>query len=139
VASRIEKHAGLNAAEEAYIALAPDLDADRRLIPASGSAPLGQRFAVRASVAYKGSWVRRTRSFARDAEGIRAMTSADAWLAQVVSWRSANQPLGALLGAALATELRGVEHAVLKSWIAESCKGTYPLEVVASLGPGGRY
>ena len=139
LAGRVEKHARLNAAEEAYVAVAPNLDADRRLISASGSAPLGQRFAVRASIAYKGSWVRRTRSFARDAKGARAITSGDAWLARLLSWRSANQPLGISISAALAAELRSVNYSVLKSWIAESCKGTYPLEVVASLGPGGRY
>jgi hypothetical protein len=139
LAGRIEKHARLNAAEEAYVSVAPDLDADRRLISASSSAPLGQRFAVRASVAYKGSWVRRTRSFGRDAKGAHAVTSADAWFARLLSWRSANQPLGISISAALAAELRSVNYSVLKSWIAESCKGTYPLEVVASLGSGGKY
>ncbi|HEY7298451.1 MAG TPA: aminopeptidase P family N-terminal domain-containing protein, partial [Xanthobacteraceae bacterium] len=57
LAGAIEKHARLNAAEEAYIAVAPDLDADRRLIRVTQAVPLGRRFAVRASVAYKGSWV----------------------------------------------------------------------------------
>src|SRR5262249_3883483 len=66
LAGLAEKHARLVAAEEAYIAIAADLDADRRLVPVSESVPLGQRFAVRASIAYKGAWVRRTRTFARD-------------------------------------------------------------------------
>jgi hypothetical protein len=140
LAGAIEKHARLNAAEEAYIAVAPDLDADRRLIRVTQAVPLGRRFAVRASVAYKGSWVRRTRTFARDNEGAGAAASADAWLAQVVSWRSAGQPLGSFLGAALAAaRLGGVEHCRLKSWTAETCKGSYPLEPVASLGLGGNY
>jgi Creatinase/Prolidase N-terminal domain len=133
LAGQIEKHARLAAAEEAYIAVAPDLDADRRLIGARHGMPLGQRFAVRASVAYKGSWVRRTRSFARDAKAARAIASADAWLAQLLSWRSAGQPLGTTLAAAVgAAELRGVGYAELRSWMAETCRGSYPLEVVGS-------
>ena len=64
VAGLVEKHARLGGAEEAYIAVAPDLAADRRLIRVARAMPLAGRFAVRASVAYKGSWVRRTRSFA---------------------------------------------------------------------------
>ncbi len=67
VAGLVEKHARLGGAEEAYIAVAPDLDADRRMIRVAGTRPLAGRFAVRASVAYKGAWVRRIRSFARDA------------------------------------------------------------------------
>ena len=59
VAGLVEKHARLGGAEEAYIAVAPDLDADRRMIRVAGTLPLAGRFAVRASVAYKGAWVRR--------------------------------------------------------------------------------
>src|SRR4030095_5475220 len=59
VAGQVEKSARLGGAEEAYIAVAPDLDADRRLVRVAGTMSLGNRFAVRASVAYKGSWVRR--------------------------------------------------------------------------------
>ena len=66
VAGLVEKHARLGGAEEAYIAVAPDLAADRRMIRVAGTMPLAERFAVRASVAYKGCWVRRTRSFARE-------------------------------------------------------------------------
>ena len=64
LAGLVEKHARLAGAEEVYIAVAPDLAADRRLNRVSKPMPLADRFAVRASVAYKGSWVRRTRTFA---------------------------------------------------------------------------
>src|SRR5258706_194366 len=67
VAGLVEKHARLGGAEEAYIAVACDLDADRRMIRVAGTLPLAGRFAVRASVAYKGAWIRRTRSLACDA------------------------------------------------------------------------
>jgi Xaa-Pro aminopeptidase len=67
LAGLVEKHARLNGAEEAYIAVAPDLAADPRLNRTSQPTPLAARFAIRASVAYKGAWVRRTRTFARTA------------------------------------------------------------------------
>src|ERR1041385_2628929 len=49
----IEKHARLDGAEEAFIHIAPDLAADRRLNRTSQRVPLAERYAVRASVAYK--------------------------------------------------------------------------------------
>jgi Creatinase/Prolidase N-terminal domain len=140
LAGQVEKHARLAAAEEAHIAVAPDLDADRRLIGARHGMRLGQRFAVRVSVAYKGNWVRRTRTFARDGKAARAIASADAWLAQVLSQHPASQPLGTFLTAALAAaELRGIGYPELKRWMAETCKGSYPLELVASSSSDARY
>src|SRR5215471_341472 len=85
LAGLVEKHARLAGAEEAYIATAPDLDLDRRLIQVSGLVPLARRFAVRASIAYKGAWVRRTKSFARDPQGARAIAGAEKWLTNLVS------------------------------------------------------
>jgi hypothetical protein len=130
VAGLVEQHARLNAAEEAYIAVAPDLDADRRLVPVSKPAPLGERFAVRASIAYKGSWVRRTRTFARDAAGAAACARGQAWLDRLASSIEAGKPLGAQIGAST-TWLPGAK---LKSFLAESCIGSYPLEVTARMG-----
>ena len=40
VAGLVEKHARLGGAEEAYIAVAPDLAADRRMIRVAGTMPL---------------------------------------------------------------------------------------------------
>jgi hypothetical protein len=131
LAGLVEKHARLAGAEEAYIAIAPDLDLDRRLIQVSGPVPLARRFAVRASIAYKGAWVRRTKSVARDPQGARAMASADAWLAEMASYISARDTL--------ASQIRCNGHVLLRaaevhcrSWMVESCKGSYPLEVVDS-------
>ena len=142
LAGLVEKHARLAGAEEAYIAIAPDLDLDRRLIQVSGPVPLARRFAVRASIAYKGAWVRRTRSFARDPQGARAIASGEAWLTKLVSWRSAGAPFEIVISACLAAELAvigGVHVSELKGWMAENCTGSYPLEVVASSRVGGRY
>jgi hypothetical protein len=133
LAGLVEKHARLNAAEEAYIAIASDLDSDRRMIRVSKPALLADRFAVRASVAYKGNWIRRTRSFARDPAAARAVACADAWLEQAVSTISSDQPLAAQIASQLA-RLPGAE---LKPWMVESCVGSYPLEVVASSASPG--
>jgi hypothetical protein len=133
-AGLVEKHARLGGAEEAYIAVAPDLDSDRRIIRVSRPAPLADRFALRASIAYKGSWVRRTRTFARDSAGSLAVARADAWLAQLVRSLEAGKPLAAQIAAKLA-DLRGAE---LKSWMVESCIGSYPLEVIASSRTPGK-
>ena len=78
LAGLIEQHARLAGAEETYIAVAPDLAADRRLNRTSQPTPLQDRFAVRASIAYKGCWVRRTRTFAKDAGARRPMPGSTA-------------------------------------------------------------
>jgi len=130
LAGLVEKHARLAGAEEAYIAIAPDLDLDRRLIQVSGPVPLARRFAVRASIAYKGAWVRRTRSFARDPQGARAMASADAWLTELASYISVRDTLAWQI--AIAPVLLRAAEVLRRSWMAESCKGSYPLEVVDS-------
>jgi Creatinase/Prolidase N-terminal domain len=135
LAGLVEKHARLAGAEEAYIAIAPDLDLDRRLIQISGPVPLARRFALRASIAYKGNWVRRTRSFARDPQGARAMASADAWLAELAPSITERD----ILAEQIATQLVMLRAAqkVQRSWMAESCRGSYPLQVVdSSRSPG---
>jgi Xaa-Pro aminopeptidase len=57
-----EAAARLQGAEEIYLAVAPDLARDTRLRRIEGDVVPGTSFAVRASVAYKGSWVRMTRT-----------------------------------------------------------------------------
>src|SRR5882724_1603654 len=133
LAGLVEKHARLAGAEEAYIAIAPDLDLDRRLIQVSGPVPLARRFAVRASIAYKGAWVRRTRSFAKDAAGAAAVAGAATWLDQVTALT------GHPLDGQLAAQVDKLPGAALKSFMAESMLGTYPLEAVASSRAGGGY
>jgi Creatinase/Prolidase N-terminal domain len=133
VAGIVEKHARLGGAEEAYIAVAPDLDAERRLIRVAGTRPLAGRFAVRASVAYKGAWVRRIRSFAADPATSQAYAAADGWLAAVVESVASGQPLAAQLE----QHLRQLPGATLRSWMVESCIGSYPLKTVAATGDHG--
>ena len=62
----VEAEARRLGAEEIYIAAAPDLARDRRLVRIEGEAVLGESYALRATVAYKGSWVRFGRTFFRN-------------------------------------------------------------------------
>jgi hypothetical protein len=128
VAGLVEKAARLQGAEEAYIAVAADLAAEARMIRVSGPLRLADRFALRASIAYKGSWVRRTKSFARDVAGCASLGRADTWFesltASIVAGRSIGKQIAARIG-----ELPG---ATVKAWMAESPVGSYPLQAVAS-------
>jgi hypothetical protein len=127
LAGLVEQHARLAGAEEAYIAVAPDLAAERRFNRTSQPTPLADRFAVRASIAYKGCWVRRTRTFAKDA------AKTDAWFDGLVRSIAAGKPLAAQL----ANKVTELPRAALASWMAESCTGSYPLsEVASSRAPG---
>jgi hypothetical protein len=128
VAGLVEKQVRLQGAEEAYIAVAADLAADRRMIRVSGPLPLADRFALRASVAYKGSWVRRTRSFARDPAGREALACADRWFENLVSSIAAGHPIGTQI----TSRIGELPHATVKSWMAESPIGSYPLQAIAS-------
>ena len=57
-----ESKARVLGAEEIYIAAAPDLGRDTRFRRIEGEAALGKTFALRATVAYKGTWIRLVRS-----------------------------------------------------------------------------
>jgi creatinase/prolidase-like protein len=104
-------------AEEIYVAAAPDLERDARLVRIEGEAALGKRFALRATVAYKGSWIRLVRCFcqaeiaqeagARFAQAVAGLPD-DHGFADFASWlvegcRMA-QPLDALLGSRLSMQ-----------------------------------
>ena len=130
LAGLVEKHARLAGAEEAYIAIAPDLAADRRFNRISKPAQLADRFAVRASVAYKGSWVRRTRTFAKD----DSIARVDAWFEEILRGIEISKPFAMQL----ADRVKSLPKATLENWMAESCIGSYPLSVIASSrSPGG--
>lgn len=124
LAGLVEKSARLAGAEEAYIAVAPDLAADQRLNRTSQPTPLANRFAIRASIAYKGCWVRRTRTFTKEGSAAKA----DAWLDNVARSLEAGKPIAAQLAARL-KELPGAK---LQSWMAEACIGSYPLNAISS-------
>lgn len=124
---RVEQVARLGGAEEAYVAIAPDTASDLRLARISGPVRLGRSFAVRSSVAYKGAWVRRTRSFSADPAVAARIARLDAWFADLVAGLDPGRGLAPQIEAA-AIAAGGSHPRVL----VESCSGTYPLQAVAS-------
>src|SRR5207253_5772295 len=119
LAGLVEQSARLAGAEETYIAVAPELVADRRLNRTSQPTPLADRFAVRASIAYKGCWVRRIRAFTKGGGAAKA----DAWLEGVVRSLEAGKPVGTQLAA----KLKELPGASFIGWHIETCRGSYPL------------
>jgi Creatinase/Prolidase N-terminal domain len=119
VIAAVENAARRAGAEEIYIAVAPDLARDRRLVRmesgCAGDAPLGAAYAVRASVAYKGCWVRRTRTLLRD-EGRNPAAGATC------------ERAAARFAAALAQlpDPRALEQ--FASFLVEGCRIAQPLE-----------
>jgi hypothetical protein len=105
----VEDAARQRGAEEIYIAAAPDLERDTRFRRIEGAAVLGKTFALRATVAYKGSWMRLVRCMGEGA----VTEEAAARFAQAV--------------AALPSD-RG--FAGFRSWSVEGCRMTQPLEAL---------
>jgi hypothetical protein len=98
-------------AEEVFVAIAPDLTANRRLIRLEGTAPLGSVFAARISLAYKGTWVRMVRTLGHDAMLVRDIANA------VTSFAAAIAPLPRI------DSLGG-----FAAFLIEGCRTTTPLE-----------
>ncbi len=94
-------------AEEIYIAAAPDLERDTRFHRIEGEAALGKTFALRATVAYKGTWIRLVRSVC------------DPAIAQEAAARFAQ-------AVALLPSDRG--FAGFRSWLVEGCRMAQPLD-----------
>ncbi len=102
-----EREARLLGAEEIYLAAAPDLARGARFMRIEGEAAAGKTFALRATVAYKGVWIRLIRAFCEP----EVARDAAAQFAQVV----AQLPSG-----------RG--FAGFGSFIVEGCRVAQPLE-----------
>ena len=114
VVAAIDGEARRLGAEEAYPALAVDLERSLNLVRLDGAARLGALSAIRLSVAYKGAWVRITRTLARDeALAARIATAAEHLATAVTSLPSAD---------ALASS---------KTWLIEGTRTTAPLEPLA--------
>jgi hypothetical protein len=94
-------------AEEIYIAAAPDLARDCRFRRIEGKAALGATFALRATVAYRGTWIRLVRTFGTAAQMEEAMSRFAAAVAELPRD-------GALRG--------------FSSWLVEGCRVAQPLE-----------
>lgn len=71
-------------AEEAFVHVAPDLQRDPRFLCLEGPSPLGERFALQISLAYKGHWLRVARTFERRPQAAAVVAAQTAeFLAQV--------------------------------------------------------
>jgi hypothetical protein len=103
----VESEARRLGAEEIYVAAAPDLERDARFKRIEGEAALGKSFALRATVAYKGTWVRLVRSMCEAA----VAQEAAARFAQAV--------------AALPSDR---DFAGFRSWLVEGCRMAQPLD-----------
>jgi hypothetical protein len=116
IIAAVEGEARRLGAEEVYVAAAPDLLRDRRLAriesTRSDAPALGDRFAVRASVAYKGSWVRRVVTIDRDAAPARTEDAAAAF-AEAVAHLPGEDAL-----------------AQFASFLVEGCRLSQPLETL---------
>jgi hypothetical protein len=94
-------------AEEAYIAAVPDLEKDVRFVRVEGEAAMGKTFALRATVAYKGTWVRLVRSFCE---------------------RSVAQKAAAQFAQAVAQLPDDRGFSCFRSWLVEGCRMAQPLD-----------
>lgn len=108
-------------AEEVLLRVAPDLARDATLRRMEGDAPLGTRYAVDCSLAYKGVWVRELRSCARGGEPPASWSAAQAW------FERAQARAGTAEGAALTIDCPGT----LSAWALEASVGQAPLDTVA--------
>jgi hypothetical protein len=115
--ARVESKARALGAEEIYIAAAPDLERDVRFKRIEGEAALGKSFALRATVAYKGAWIRLVRSMC------------EAAIAQEAAARFAQ---------AVALLPDGGGFAGFRSWLVEGCRMAQPLDPLlgSRLGEG---
>jgi hypothetical protein len=103
----VESEARRLGVEEIYVAAAPDLDRDERFRRIEGEAALGKAFALRATVAYNGTWIRLVRSMC-DAAVAR---DAAARFAQAVALLPS---AGGFFG--------------FRSWLVEGCRMAQPLD-----------
>jgi hypothetical protein len=126
VVGAVEAHARAQGAEEAYVAIAPDLDADHRFRRLSGPRGLGRRFAVRATVAYKGAWIRNVRTYST--ENAETFEAAQTWFADLAEKLDPSDALAPQIAASLT----GLPGAKLADWTAESVVGTRPLAPIAA-------
>ncbi|MBO0755025.1 MAG: aminopeptidase P family N-terminal domain-containing protein [Bradyrhizobiaceae bacterium] len=125
VAADIEARARRAGAEEVFVWVNPDLGGSNAFLRCDRLDALGANFAIRLSLALKGSWVRRTITRTRMSEQPRVLADADAAFERALASGSIPAALKAL---------RDGFPGKIMSWAVEACIGSYPLEVVACSG-----
>jgi hypothetical protein len=123
VAADIEARARLAGAEEVFVSVAPDLHHAAALLRSDRLGALGEHFAIRLSLALKGTWTRRTATLSRVSKTRVAFAAADAAFEHALASSSA------------AAALKAMEYGLpgkITAWTVEACVASYPLEVVAA-------
>jgi len=120
-----ESVARLGGAEECFTLVACDLSASRAFVRTESMGALGDIFAARVSLAYKGAWTRHVRSFSKTASVQQSFDQAHAALMAFAPQS------GEALGAAVARSFGGFGNVV--NWGAEQPRGSYPLAPVANM------
>lgn len=115
--SAVDGHARDNAAEEVAIAVVPDLSKSTDFVRIEGDADLGRTYAVRATVAYKGFWIRRTATLSQG-------EAPDSWADAAARLRTIGEDLGT--GSDLAAKMHGFTW-----WAAVGPLGGHPLADLA--------
>ncbi len=123
----IEERARLAGAEEVFIGVAPDLGRTNAFLRSDRLGALGERFAIRLSLAVKGSWIRRTIMVSRISGDEAALAAADAAFERALASASVEEALKAL---------EDGFPGKMTAWTIEACVGSYPLEAVACSGDG---
>ena len=123
----LEKAARDQRAEEVFVTLAPDLGASANFVRVDRAPVIGASFALRASVAYKSAWVRRTRSFSIDPRCRDLFARLDESFEACVGSLDAGSPIATQISAAFAAH----SGARLAHWSIEGCRASYPLEFLA--------
>ena len=122
VLAMIEGSARLDGAEEVLPRIAPDLAAGTALRRLEGDLPLGGRYAVELSVAYKATWARVARCFSSNIP--QSWLHAQRWTSE---WATR-----------ITGDFAGSPPGVVTFWSLEACVGSQPFSVVASaVGPRG--
>lgn len=127
LSARVDRAARLSGAEEVLIAIAPDLSTSAAL--ARPVVRLADRFAVRVSLAYKGVWVRCTRTFDRADENTAQLTAAEHGFQRLLANLCEAVSLEGQVIAAFGSTNRGAMQ-----WSAEKAVGTRPLEAIGGIG-----
>ena len=127
LAGAIEKSARDARAEDVNITIAPDLGRGVGFARVDRAGETGASFAIRASIAYKSTWVRRTRSLSTNAAIAARFATLEAALDALIA---RNDP-AANIGPQAAAAIARVPGARLDRWLLEECRGSYPLEAVA--------
>lgn len=123
VLAAMEQAARLKGAEEVILRIAPNLGSSAVLRRIEGEAPLGSRYSVELSLAYKATWIRVARSLSPNGEP-DAWKHASRWFAEAVSTLDEK-------GVAAGPGARAAPPGALSSWTVEACTDSRPLSICA--------